>query len=189
MFFKDKQPRKNNTKTSSVVLQLSRGDESQGHGVIQQRPCAPCRGRYPGCWLGQNNPLPELQGSLPQRRHKGWWCCTPGWGFLSKQTLAGAGAESELYSFTEKATSLVWYRGGGEYETPPRQPHKPDCDPAVNAGEQDHWARLLPVQKAGRGCQTGILRSKSPKQSSCFTRDGEAPGANRGVCRYLEQFS
>lgn len=105
---------------------------------------------------GQKNPLPELQGSLPQRRQKGWWCCTPGWGFLSKQTLAGAGAESELYSLTEKATSLVWCRlknsrdlVGGEYETPPRQPHKPDCGPAEKAGEQDHWARLLPVQKAG----------------------------------------
>lgn len=45
--------------TLSVKLSLSRGSVSEGM-------CTPCRGRYPGCcWLGQKNPLPELQGSLP----------------------------------------------------------------------------------------------------------------------------
>lgn len=34
-------------------------------------------------------------------------CCTPGWGFLSEQTLKQV-QKSELYSLTEKATSLVW---------------------------------------------------------------------------------
>lgn len=34
-------------------------------------------------------------------------CCTPGWGFLSEQTLEQVQKVS-FYSLTEKATSLVW---------------------------------------------------------------------------------
>lgn len=177
MFFKDRQTaKKKRHQTGSVVLQLSRGDESQGHGVIQQRPCVPPAevDTQDAGWGRRTHFRNCKDPSHSEGRRGGGVAHQGGASCLSRHWLEQV-QKSELYSLTEKATSLVWCRlknsrdlGGGEYETPPRQPHKPDCGPAEKAGEQDHWARLLPVQKAGKRVPDWCIKVKVSEAAQLF---------------------